>query len=360
MALEDLILNRIDGIQGNCVPHSFDKQPIQLPKSFTYINYSSANFTFNNGRKITDGLPDLIIIDNLSQLKNAKILPHTKIYAILKDKDVKNILREASSYRCYWSDIFQQEDYTHLILFQSRKIDSPIWNGSSGKTIFVYSQWGFGDIIRNLRFLDKLSYLFEEVIFEARFGIEELAALYPATILSKGCPVPPHDYHVKLENVCNFIEPFFKSIEINNCNIYDDFTIGVTATGSKLTLNPQRDFDGSFLKDVEANFLNFSDKTFDFMTNLKLNNWLTTARYLQNVDLLISADTAVAHLGGILGVKTYVLLSRNLYNTSLLDETSLWYPTMTLIKSQKDDWSDAYSQVYDIISNLKGQSLRFL
>ena len=54
---------------------------------------------------------------------------------------------------------------------------------------------------------------------------------------------------------------------------------------------------------------------------------------LQNLDLVITVDTAVAHLAGALGNAVWVLLPPNADWRWLLDrEDSPWYPTMRLFR----------------------------
>jgi hypothetical protein len=54
-----------------------------------------------------------------------------------------------------------------------------------------------------------------------------------------------------------------------------------------------------------------------------------TAAIMKSLDLVISADTAIAHLAGALGVAVWVALSTIPDWRWLLErEDSLWYPTM--------------------------------
>tara|TARA_Y100001934_G_scaffold179646_1_gene212566 strand:- start:67697 stop:69193 length:1497 start_codon:yes stop_codon:yes gene_type:complete len=61
--------------------------------------------------------------------------------------------------------------------------------------------------------------------------------------------------------------------------------------------------------------------------------FLDSAAILENVDLLITSDTAIAHLGGALGVETWVVLSFVPDWRWGLDGTETpWYPTMKLYR----------------------------
>jgi ADP-heptose:LPS heptosyltransferase len=75
--------------------------------------------------------------------------------------------------------------------------------------------------------------------------------------------------------------------------------------------------------------------------------FLDTAAVIENLDLVITADTAAAHLAGALGRPTWILLRHVPHWTWMLDrDDSPWYPTARLFRQQrKDDWRDVFSKV---------------
>ncbi len=72
-----------------------------------------------------------------------------------------------------------------------------------------------------------------------------------------------------------------------------------------------------------------------------------TAALMQHLDLVISSDTAVAHLAGALGRPVWVLLARNSDWRWLIDRPdSPWYPTMRLFRQRTlGDWTPVFEQV---------------
>jgi ADP-heptose:LPS heptosyltransferase len=68
---------------------------------------------------------------------------------------------------------------------------------------------------------------------------------------------------------------------------------------------------------------------------------------LMNLDLVITVDTAVAHLAGALGRPVWILLPYAAEWRWLLDRTdSPWYPTARLFRqSQPGDWPGVLGQV---------------
>jgi tetratricopeptide (TPR) repeat protein len=71
------------------------------------------------------------------------------------------------------------------------------------------------------------------------------------------------------------------------------------------------------------------------------------AAICQCLDLLISVDTSIAHLGGALGVPTWILLPFNADWRWLQErDDSPWYPSVRLFRQQRPrDWSDVLRRV---------------
>ncbi|MCP3954986.1 MAG: tetratricopeptide repeat protein [Desulfobacterales bacterium] len=83
----------------------------------------------------------------------------------------------------------------------------------------------------------------------------------------------------------------------------------------------------------------------------KLDDFSDTAAILRNLDLLLTVDTSVAHLGGALACPTWLLLPFDTDWRWLLErEDSPWYPTMRLFRQQqKGDWAGVMAQVKEAL-----------
>jgi tetratricopeptide (TPR) repeat protein len=75
--------------------------------------------------------------------------------------------------------------------------------------------------------------------------------------------------------------------------------------------------------------------------------FVDTAAAMQTLDLIITCDTAVAHLAGALGRPVFVLLKKIPDWRWLLDrEDSPWYPTMRLFRQkERGDWDEVVTRV---------------
>jgi Glycosyltransferase family 9 (heptosyltransferase) len=79
----------------------------------------------------------------------------------------------------------------------------------------------------------------------------------------------------------------------------------------------------------------------------ELQDWADTAALIANLDLVISCDTAVAHLAAAMGKPTWILSRHNGCWRWLEDrDDSPWYPSVRLFRQTKaGDWTDVVCRV---------------
>jgi hypothetical protein len=80
-------------------------------------------------------------------------------------------------------------------------------------------------------------------------------------------------------------------------------------------------------------------------------DWLDTAAVISQLDLVISPDTAAAHLAGALGKPVWLALSRPAEWRWLRDrDDSPWYPTMRLFRQEKfGEWRSVFERMADAL-----------
>ena len=85
----------------------------------------------------------------------------------------------------------------------------------------------------------------------------------------------------------------------------------------------------------------------------ELRDFADIAGLIANLDLVISAETAAAHLAGAMGKKVYLLLPYVADWRWLRDRTdSPWYPTMRLFRQPSEgDWQTVIAQVADALKS---------
>jgi tetratricopeptide (TPR) repeat protein len=81
----------------------------------------------------------------------------------------------------------------------------------------------------------------------------------------------------------------------------------------------------------------------------ELRDFADTAAAIAALDLIISVDTAAAHLAGAMGKPVWVLLPFSPdWRWGMVGETTIWYPTMRLFRQpQIGDWQSVIGQVVE-------------
>jgi len=88
----------------------------------------------------------------------------------------------------------------------------------------------------------------------------------------------------------------------------------------------------------------------------ELTDFADTAAVLSHLDLLITVDTAVAHLAGALGRPTWLMLPfAPDWRWSLGRDDSPWYPTMKLFRQEgPGDWNGVVARLGRELQSLAG------
>jgi hypothetical protein len=81
-----------------------------------------------------------------------------------------------------------------------------------------------------------------------------------------------------------------------------------------------------------------------------------TAALVSALDLVVTSDTAVAHLAGALGARTWVVLHADPDWRWLLERSdSPWYPTVRLFRqSRRGEWGDVFEHLAQEAAGLAG------
>lgn len=271
----------------------------------------------------------------------------------------------------------QFEARKRLDVFMRHSQEVPEWNGEPliGKTLLVHAEQGFGDAIQFVRFLPLLKARgASRVILDA--CPPELASLLRSAtgideLVVRGMSPPPFDTHTYLLSLPHLLDttretvpsdvPYITAPErpIKSVIRAHEQTLRVGLVWGGNPSQP-RDRMRSVTLDRLAPILATQGVTFfslqkgeaarqldgiDVMNIINLDPLLTdfsdTAAAIAALDLIITVDTAVAHLAGALGKPVWVLLPHVACWRYLLDrEDSIWYPTMRIFRQPApNDWS---------------------
>ncbi len=111
---------------------------------------------------------------------------------------------------------------------------------------------------------------------------------------------------------------------------------------------------------VGAHFVSLQvppEKTEPPLLTYELGSFLDTAHLIANLDLVITVDTAVAHLAGTLGIPTWVILSKDPVHVPwMLDrEDSPWYNSVRLFRQRPElsiGWDGVIGRVRDELAKM--------
>ena len=86
----------------------------------------------------------------------------------------------------------------------------------------------------------------------------------------------------------------------------------------------------------------------------RISDFSDTAFVLEQMDLVISADTGVAHLAAAIGIPTWLLLPANADFRWLRDRSDCpWYPSMRLFRQRnRHDWLSVVAQLQSALDDL--------
>ena len=262
--------------------------------------------------------------------------------------------------------------------------NQPPWLGNEsieGKTILIHSEQGLGDTIHFCRYIEMVSALGANVIFEVEpILIPLLKQLHGVhKFIQKGEPLPEFDCHCPLLSLPLAFKTSLETIPSHNAYLKadpDKRKIWEKRLGSDSTLKIGLVWSGSLGHKNDHNrsislekLLPYLPKGYQYIclqkeiresdsiilnnnSNIQffgdeLNDFSDTAALCDLMDIVISVDTSIAHLSGALGKPTTVLIPFISDWRWLLDrDDSPWYPSMHLLRQKKDgDWDSCFSQL---------------
>ena len=274
------------------------------------------------------------------------------------------------------SDIRKYRDYHKPIFLNNQNL--------SGKNVLVYHELFLGDMIQFCRYAKLMEAEGATVYLSAQDCLHDLLkSLSPAIeLVAEKSQPSAFDYHISLLSLPFAFKTTEKTIPSQVPYLYADnervekwkrkiggngFKIGICWQGSKLSTNNGRSFplsefcNISQFPDVRLISLQKHDgleqlaempggmmvETLGDDFDAGAQAFLDTAAVMKNMDLVITCDTAIAHLAGALAIPTWVVLRRVPDWRWLMERSdSPWYPAMRLFRQQeRRNWRSAFVQL---------------
>ncbi len=267
---------------------------------------------------------------------------------------------------------------------------APVWDGGNidGRRILLVGEQGFGDAIQCARFIPQVAERGGKIILavhselrklieQSPVGREVIEWVIPDQNLPKYdvyCPLLtlPKVLGTRLENIPANV-PYLKADEGEKQKWRSRMPtdgrrkVGLTWAGRPKHVN---DWRRSIPAELLAPLAEASNVWFcnlqkgpvarDARPPLEMADWTSeindfadTAALIDNLDLIITADTAMAHLAGAMGKKVWVLLPLLPDWRWMLHRTdSPWYPTMRLFRQTvAGDWTTPIAEVVQALKN---------
>ena len=269
-----------------------------------------------------------------------------------------------------------------------RDFPQPLWLGGNeiaDKIILLHSEQGFGDTIQFCRYAPLVAARGARVILEVEEPLQGLLTGLAGTtqVIAKGDRLPDFDlqcpllslplaFGTRLQTIPSAM-PYLRAPDqalvkwSARLPTKRRRRIGIAWAGNAKhirdrersidlrNLLPLQDVDATFVslqKEIRASDMARLEESADIIDfGHELENFSDTAALISHLDLVISVDTAVAHLAGALGKPVWILLTHVPDWRWLLDrDDSPWYPTARLFRQgETREWDSVVARVRDAL-----------
>ncbi len=278
----------------------------------------------------------------------------------------------------------------HVLFLETSS--SPVWSGSTtldGTHLLIQHEQGLGDCLMMVRFARELMALGAVVHLRCPEPLVQLLRHTTgiASCSAVGSPLPPHDLHIPLMSLPAALGVTPEQIDGSaylapegECPPHiaallprdGTPTVALTWSGNPLHVNDHR---RSMRGDVLAPLLRLSGVRFVAMqvapameqvlpeelhdrvvdVGAHCRSFTESAHALQRVDLVVTVDTAVAHLAGAIGTPTLLCLPFYPdYRWQVSGSKSPWYNAVTILRQREaSNWNGVVADVTARVQRLR-------
>jgi len=265
----------------------------------------------------------------------------------------------------------------------ARDFGRPLWDGSdpSGRTIFVHTEQGYGDTIQFARYVPMLADRGAKVILECSVPLRTLMGSLRGVsrVVPTGVRPPDFDLHVPLLSLPRIFRTTLATVpnqvpylgvdpsrqqawQSRLAGAGPGLRVGLIWSGN-VRPDPARTCPIEHLAPLwrvaGVSFVSLQKRDSDeprpplpdgmriFDVGDQLHDFADTAAAMLSLDLILTIDTAAAHLAGALGRATWTMLPWAADWRWLLDrQDSPWYPTMRLFRQPgRGDWTSVILRI---------------
>ncbi|MGE0153342.1 MAG: tetratricopeptide repeat protein [Reyranellaceae bacterium] len=258
-------------------------------------------------------------------------------------------------------------------------LKSPLWDGRGfeGQTLLVYHEQGFGDVVQMARYLPMVKARGGRVVVACAPPIGKLIEGVEGVdqVVTADAAIPRHHFKVPvmalprifrqdIDNIPAQV-PYIKAPPATLPGGAGLARVGIVWAGSATHDNDhRRSMPATELKPlletpgVAFYSLQYGERFAELeqaglagrltrIADAQMGDFQQTAGCIDALDLLITVDTAVAHLAGALGKPVWTLLAfANDFRWLRGRDDTPWYPTMTLYRQSRPMvWTDLVERV---------------
>jgi tetratricopeptide (TPR) repeat protein len=309
--------------------------------------------------------------------------PHNDVYRC----NLGFVLLTVGDFSAGWSHYERRLEWSGVNI---QKLPEPKWDGSPlvGRTLLIHCEQGFGDTLQFVRYLKMIKPDGGKIVLATQRELISLLAQSGFTsLVDLGEPLPEFDVHLPLLSLPRVFGTTLETIPGSipyltadaariaawreKLSAYSGLKVGISWQGRKTFpadrlrsiplayFAPLAEIAGarffSLQKgDGREQLPAIADRLSAIDLSDSLETFLDTAAAMKNLDLVITSDTAVAHLAGALGVPVWVALSRVPDWRWLCDRCdNPWYPTMRLFRqSRHGDWADVFQRIHSALAEI--------
>ena len=281
---------------------------------------------------------------------------------------------------------------------QRHGIEGKRWDGNlvalRGKVLLVHAEQGPGDSIQFVRYVKLLAGCSASVVLRVPHELVSLLVDFPGTslVVSEEAPLPAFDLQIPLLSLPNVLYRKFPDIPAAVPYLTADPGLAqawnyrleerrfdksrkrvglVWSTaphdGSEKDLHQTKLSQWLPLFGLDCHFVSLQEVVSDsdrealqgvstvFDPSGSLHSMADTAALMSQLDLVITIDTAAAHLAGALGLPVWIALTHNAdWPWGLGGEDSVWYPTARLFREASP------GDMQGVIARIRGELSRFI
>lgn len=275
----------------------------------------------------------------------------------------------------------------------------PVWDGSplDGRTIMLFLEQGVGDVFHFIRYVPLLRERGARVLVECPSGLAPLlqtANLGIDQLVIRGSELPPFDAAAPLLSVPEILGTAVDTIPCDvpylqadptlvenwrdRVQALDGFKVGIAWQGNKkhpedrwrsiplaqfeplsrvegvTLISLQKGQGGEQVRSCGFPVIDWTDE----MDNAH-GPFTDTAAVMKHLDLVVTCDSAVAHLAGALGAQVWTALPTSADWRWFQDrDDSPWYPTMRLFRQQDmGNWRELFERIAAALAERTGTEL---